>query len=243
MTENETQSAGQEPAWLKELLDGHPELVFMGPFMLYLVLLAFNDKFGETYMAIPIALRGVGGLAAVWLVRHRLPPWGKPHVLLGIIFGLLAAGLWIAGQHLFNGLGLGGSWFNLADPPVGKDPRIGLSAAAWWSQAILRIAVATITVPVVEELFWRGFMLRIFINYDHFDRVPMGKFTWFSFLGTSLMSTLQHPANWGISIFCWMAFNGLFYWKRSLAFLMIVHGVTNLALYIYTIAAQDWIFW
>jgi CAAX prenyl protease-like protein len=95
----------------------------------------------------------------------------------------------------------------------------------------------------VEELFWRGFILRAFVSWDRFDEVPWGKFTWLAFIGSSLLSTLQHPANWGVSIACWMLFNALFYWKKSLLCLMITHAVTNLALYIYVVRAGDWQFW
>jgi membrane protease YdiL (CAAX protease family) len=228
------------------VIRAQPEVVLAGPFMVYLLLLGLADRFPENLKAIPIVIRGIGGLWAVWLIHRRLPSLGRPHVLLAIVFGVLAAAGWVAGQHLFDHLvqrgGLAGKWyiFNLRES---VDPRLGLSAAAWWSQAILRIAVAVITVPVIEELFWRGFMLRAFIDWHHWERVPLGAFTWWAFLGTSLLSVAQHPANWGVSIFCWMLFNALFYWKRSLLFLMLVHGVTNLALYVYVIAWRDWIFW
>lgn len=234
------------PSWVDRMAKRQPEVVLMGPFMVYLVLLGLADKFPAHLAQIPIAIRGIGGLWAVWLVRRHLPPLGKPHVLLGIVFGLISAAGWVAGQHLFNhvvtavDLAGKGYLFRLPEP---HDPRAILAPAAWWSQAMLRISVAMITVPIVEELFWRAFMLRAFISWQHFDRVPLGTFTWFSFLGTSLLSTLQHPSNWAISIFCWMLFNALFYWKKSIAFLIIVHGVTNLALYVYVITWGDWQFW
>lgn len=238
--------AAAQPTWVDRLVRAQPEVVLMGPFMVYLLLLGLADRFPEHLKAVPIALRGVGALWAVWLVRKYLPALGRPHVLLALVFGTLAAGGWVAGQHLFNdavqGAGLAGKWyvFKLVEP---VDPRSGLSAVSWWSQAVLRIAVAVIVVPIVEELFWRGFMLRAFIDWNRWDQVPLGKFTWFSFLGTSLISVAQHPSNWGVSIFCWMLFNGLFYWKRSLLFLMLVHGITNLVLLVYVVGYRDWIFW
>ncbi|HOW71613.1 MAG TPA: CAAX prenyl protease-related protein [Phycisphaerae bacterium] len=238
-----TPTPGGDTGWLAETLDTRPEIVWMAPFMIYLILLGLNDKFPEEWMAVPIAIRGFGGLAAFWIVRRRLPSLGRPHVLLAIVLGILAAAGWVLGQYGCNAVGLGGSWFGLRPGPDGHDPRVDLTTAAWTSQAVLRITVATITVPVVEELFWRGFMLRTFINWQRFETVPLGTFTWLSFLGTALLSTVQHPANWGVSILCWMAFNALFYWKKSLLFLMIVHGVTNLALYLYVITRHDWIFW
>jgi CAAX prenyl protease-like protein len=235
-----------EPRWLARVIRAQPEVVLMGPFMVYLLLLALADLFPDELRAIPIAIRGIGGLWAVWLVRRRLPAMGRPHLLLAVLFGILAAAGWVAGQHLFNGLveqaGVAGKWY-LFRIPAAVDPRPHLAEGVWWSQAVLRISVAVITVPIVEELFWRAFMLRAFIDWQHFDRVPMGAFTWFSFLGTSLLSVAQHPANWGVSIFCWMLFNALFYWKRSILFLILVHGITNLVLYVYVIQWQDWMFW
>ena len=65
----------------------------------------------------------------------------------------------------------------------------------------------------------------------------------FEVLISSLLSILQHPDNWGVSILCWIIFNALFVWKKSLLCLMITHGVTNLALYTYVVSCGDWAFW
>lgn len=235
-----------EVSWVDRLVRAQPEVPLMGPFMVYLLLLLPLEWFPKQLVPIPIALRGIGGLWAVWLVRRHLPALGRPHVVLAVVFGTLAAAGWVAGQHLFNdlvaGTSLAGKWyfFNI---PKSVDPRCGISTASWWLQAVLRIAVASITVAVVEELFWRGFMLRAFIDWNRWDRVPLGTFTWFSFLGTSLLSIAQHPGNCVVSIFCWMLFNGLFYWKRSILLLILVHGITNLVLYAYVITYRDWMFW
>ena len=94
--------------------------------------------------------------------------------------------------------------------------------------------------------FWidaGAFLLRWLIDRDNFERVPLGKFTWFSFLATSLLSTIQHPDNWAVSIFCWMLFNALFYWTRSIKCLVLVHALTNLLLYLYVLKVDDWAFW
>jgi CAAX prenyl protease-like protein len=244
--ERQPQPPRSELAWVDRLVRAQPEAVLMGPFMVYLLLMMPMEFFPKQLMPIPIALRGIGGLWAVWLVRRHLPAIGRPHVLLAIVFGTLAAAGWVAGQHAFNHLvssaGVAGKSFFFRIPEA-VDPRIGLTGASWWSQAVLRISVAMITVPIVEELFWRGFMLRAFIDWNRWARVPLGTFTWFSFLGTSLVSIAQHPSNWLVSIFCWMLFNGLFYWKRSLLFLILVHGITNLVLYVYVIIYGDWMFW
>lgn len=244
MTESTDQSSlGTEPAALERFARDRPDLVMVAPYMAYLLFMMVGGKFPEAYLPWGIALRGVGGFTVFWLFRKHLPALGKPHLGLAIVMGVLCAAGWVAGQKLFDAVGLGGRFFLFPGVPEADDPRVGISAVSWWSQAVLRIGVASVTVPIVEELFWRGFLLRALIDWHRFEKVPLGTFTWVSFLGTSLLSMLQHPDNWAISVLCWFAFNALMYWKKSLLFLMIVHGVTNLALYVYVIAWEDWLFW
>ena len=40
-----------------------------------------------------------------------------------------------------------------------------------------------------------------------------------------------------------VAFNGLMYWTRSIRCMILCHGITNLVLYLYVLAAKDWMFW
>jgi uncharacterized protein len=238
----------KEPWWITRLADKRPDIILVAPFMVYLLLLGLNDLVPESYMPVPIIIRGIGGIVVFWLLRRHMPSLGRAYWGTALIAGVLVAAGWVGGQYLFNQIQIGS--FNFGDrlflfPGTidASDPRADIGAFSWYAQATTRITVACITVPLVEEIFWRGFMLRALIDWDRFDKIPLGTFTWFSFVGTALLSTLQHPDNWAISIFCWFAYNGLFYWRKSLLFLMITHGVTNLALYIYVIAAEDWLFW
>jgi len=232
----------QEPVWVTRIGQRQPDLVLMAPFMTYLLLLGLNDQVPPAYMPVAIAVRGIGALGVVWLFRRHFPPMGKPHLAIAIAVGIAAAAMWVAGQKLFDHVGLGGRWIFL-EPREVADPRAAISDISWYSQATLRITVACITVPIVEELFWRAFLLRAFINWSRFEQIPLGTFTWVSFLGTSLLSVAEHPDNAGVSILCWFAYNGLMYWKKSILCLIITHGVTNLALYLYVLAAGDWQFW
>lgn len=230
-------------AWFRE----RPDMALMAPYLAYLLLLALQsiEPFDTQARWLSHVLRGVGSLAVFWLVRRHLPPWGKPHLLLAIAAGAACAVLWAGGQHVFNRLGVP---MHIPLPlftagEISDPTTIWTNATEFWVTAVLKVAVACTAVPIVEELFWRAFLLRALIRWDDFERVPLGTFRWRSFLGTSLLSTLQHPSNWLISIFCWFAFNGLFYWKKSILFLVLVHAFTNLFLYVYVLAARDWQFW
>ena len=113
---------------------------------------------------------------------------------------------------------------------------------ALWLFLIVRIGGASIVVPIVEEIFWRGWVLRVLINYWDFRKVPLGTYTFRSLVICSLASALEHPM-WEVGILCWLIWNLLFYWKKSLLFMMIMHGITNFALYVYVVYRGDWVFW
>ncbi len=259
---SETQpSTPTQAGWLARAARTQPEVILMGPMMVYLLLMGLQDKVDEQYRWIPMLIKGLGGLAVFLAVRRYLPLTlnagraqpagagilGRPHLLLGVVCGVIVAAGWIAGQHLFNHLaewgGVAGKYWYVFRMHDSVDPRVGITAGSWYAQVFARLAVTVMVVPIVEELFWRGFLLRALISWQRWPSIPLGTFTWGSFLGTSLLSVLQHPGNWAVSIACWMAYNALFYWKKSLLFLMVVHGVTNLALYTYAVLARDWLFW
>jgi membrane protease YdiL (CAAX protease family) len=244
------------PQWLRDLVRATPQAPLMAPFMTYLLLLLLDDVLPPQMRFISVLIRAALTLYVTWLFRAYYPPlrracWGP-----AIVVGLAAAVLWVAGQHLFDRLGLGGtlSFGSLlserptllvaADEPFDVAARLG-QGAIFWTNVVIKIAAAVTVVPIVEELFWRGLMLRALVNWDRFETVPMGTFAWFSFLGTSLLSVLEHPANWGVSILCWFVYNALFYWTRSLTCLMVTHGITNLALYTYVVwrGGDAWRFW
>lgn len=228
-------------AAVRHLGQTRPDVVLMAPFMVYLLMMGVADMVPVEFKPVAIALRGVASLGVFWVFRAYMPPWGRPHWPIAIVAGVVCAWGWVVGQYLLDHVGLGGRLPGMPGVKTYVDPRSDLGAQELFRGVwLMRLIVATTAVPIVEEFFWRGFMLRALIDWQHFDRVPLGKFTWFSFLGTSLLSTVQHPDNWGVSILCWMAFNGLFYWTRSLYCLVLVHGITNLVLYLITLRVDDW---
>ncbi len=220
-----------------------PDIVLMGPLLAYIALMSVDMVVPPAWKPVSIGLRGVLSLAVVWGFRRHLPPWGKPHWPIAIIGGVVVAWGWVVGQYMLDQHGLGGRLPLMPGEKLPFDPRDELGAVnlfrVTWT---LRLMVACVAVPVVEELFWRAFLLRALIDWHNFDRIPLGRFTWFSFLGTALISTVQHPDNWGVSILCWMTFNAVFYWTRSILCLVLLHGMTNLVLYLITLRVDEWAF-
>jgi CAAX prenyl protease-like protein len=96
-------------------------------------------------------------------------------------------------------------------------------------------------VPLIEELFWRSFLIRWLIDQD-FRRVPIGRVTPMAAAVTSVLFALAHP-EWLPALLTGLLWAGLLWQTRSLSACVISHVVANLALGIYVIAAGDWKYW
>ncbi|MGE0378387.1 MAG: CAAX prenyl protease-related protein [Planctomycetaceae bacterium] len=112
---------------------------------------------------------------------------------------------------------------------------------AAWSFIVVRVAGLAVLVPVVEELFWRGFLLRWIISAD-WEQVPLGKYQTASFCLVTLLFTLAHPEWLAAACYC-VLLNGLLYWKRNLWDCFVAHGVSNLALGVYVLVTGTWRLW
>ncbi len=104
-----------------------------------------------------------------------------------------------------------------------------------------RLFGSAVVVPVFEELFWRSFILRYIIN-TKFEDVPIAKFTWVSFIISSIFFGLEHNL-WLAGIMAGLSYCLVLYYTRSLFIAMFSHGITNLLLGIYVITTGNWQFW
>ena len=107
---------------------------------------------------------------------------GLKNVGFTILIALAVFVLWIAPQQFLN----------FAPRTIGFDPEIlGNNPALYWFTISFRFFRLVIVVPVMEEIFWRSFLLRFVID-EHFERVPFGKFNWLSFAVVTVAFTFSH---------------------------------------------------
>ena len=95
--------------------------------------------------------------------------------------------------------------------------------------------------PLIEELFVRKFLIRFIINKD-WKKVPIGKFTWPSFLITSLLFSFSHN-RWLPGIITGILLNLLLYKKKRIESCIFAHFIANLILAIYILATSSWHLW
>lgn len=196
---------------------------------------AFTGGFDVLY---PIRVLVVVGV--LWHLRRefrwrdfRLSP-------LPVAIGLATFALWMLLTQQAAGPGQSPS----DHPPV--DPRrldpmlLGQPWAAAW--LFFRTIGSTFTVPIAEELFFRGFLARRCIG-DDVDAVPVGAFTWFSFLVSSVAFGILHGEAWIAGVVAGMMFAGALYARRRLFDAVVAHATTNALLSAYVIATGSWSQW
>ena len=150
---------------------------------------------------------------------------------LAIISGIFVFVIWVAMEGWYSQLG-SSSAFNAYELSNNLTPQTLIA---------FRLAGTALIVPIVEELFWRSFALRFLINSE-FARVPLGTFTWFSFIAVSVAFGFEHH-RWLPGIIAGMVYALLLYKRKNLFSPILSHLVTNLALGIYVIYTDSWAFW
>lgn len=108
---------------------------------------------------------------------------------------------------------------------------------------LLRFTGLALLVPIMEELFWRGFLARWLVDPD-FEKVPIGRFTPTAFAVTTVFFAAVHlrgelPAAllWGATI------NLLCMRTKNVWACVVMHATTNLLLGIYIVKTGAWAMW
>jgi uncharacterized protein len=107
---------------------------------------------------------------------------------------------------------------------------------------LFRTIRAAILVPVIEELFWRAWLMRWLIN-PNFEAVPLGAFRASSFLVTAALFASEHGPYWEVGLLTGLIYNGWMVRTRSLGDCIVAHAVTNLILSLYVIGYGKWEYW
>lgn len=159
---------------------------------------------------------------------------GVRQPLVAIGAGILVLVMWISPQ----------AFFGLAPRTEGFNPTVFVhQPAAYWATVLFRFLRLVVVVPLVEEIFWRGFLLRYFVD-EKFDRVPFGTFSWLSFGVVSLGFMLVHsPADWPAALLTGALYNFVAYRTRSLGACVLAHAITNLLLGLWIMRSGQWGFW
>lgn len=167
----------------------------------------------------------------------ELRPSRSSSRLLAVLTGAVAIAIWIALDPFYPGLSrlLGGS------PTAPFDPNTIASRTTRILFLVFRVLGAVAVVPLIEELFWRGFLIRWLVK-DDFRSVPVGTYTALSFAATVALFGLEHE-QWLAGMICGALYNGLLYRTKSLWDCVVAHATSNALLAAWVLTQGDWRFW
>jgi len=152
---------------------------------------------------------------------------------------MLSVGVGIVGVILW--IGLDPILVHYDRPLIGRNPfQLYPAVYAWWLFGIRLMGIAVV-VPIMEELFWRGFLMRWLIKED-FTSVPLGAYQPLSFWIATACFAAEHGPEWPLGVVVGVLYGVWFVRTKSLGNIMLAHGVTNLLLALYCLIANDWHF-
>jgi CAAX prenyl protease-like protein len=214
-------------------------LPYIAPFAVFMGLIALHSVYSLPDLADQILRVTVVSLVLIFIARPvidlRAPRW-----TLSLLIGAAVFLIWIAPDLAFPGY----RHHLLFENRILGAPAPGLSVASQTQPAVLalRAVRAVILVPIVEELFWRAWLMRWIIAPD-FEKVPLGKYTAMSFWAVALLFASEHGSYWDVGLVTGVIYNAWMVKSKSLGDLILTHAVTNACLSAYVIAAGKWEYW
>jgi CAAX prenyl protease-like protein len=214
-------------------------LPYIAPFAVFMGLIALRSVYSLPDLADQILRVTVVSLVLIFVARPvidlRAPRWP-----VSLLIGAAVFLIWIAPDLAFPGY----RHHLLFENRILGAPTPGLSVASQTRPAVLalRAVRAVILVPIVEELFWRAWLMRWIIAPD-FEKIPLGKYTAMSFWAVALLFASEHGSYWDVGLVTGVIYNAWMVKSKSLGDLILTHAVTNACLSAYVIAAGKWEYW
>ncbi|MFL6583038.1 MAG: CAAX prenyl protease-related protein [Chthoniobacterales bacterium] len=222
--------------------DARKWIAFVAPMAVFLLLLAMSSALKRAggafwlssaeYWIYPLQTVVCAALVARYWRDYAFGPL-RSHALVWTV-AIAVFLVWISPQAF---LGLSPRRIGFNPEPLQAQPAI------YWASLMLRLLRLIVIVPLIEEIFWRGFLLRYLID-DRFWRVPLGAFSWLSFGVVTVAFALSHAtADWPAALICGAAYNFIAYRTKSLTSCVVAHALTNALLGIWIMHTRQWGFW
>lgn len=210
--------------------DANPTAPYLVPFLALvastMVTAALSNGFDALY---PVRVLVVAAALGFFWRTYRQWPWSPSWV--AVLVGVAVFVLWVA-----------------LEPPAGENAAVlpsrlrelptGL-AVVWLA---FRVFGSSVTVPLAEELAFRGYLTRR-LQAARFEEVPPGRFSWLSFLVSSVLFGLMHPGRVPAGTVAGMLYALTYYRRGRVADAVLAHGTTNALLAAYVLTTGAWSVW
>jgi hypothetical protein len=194
----------------------------------------------QQIVPVPVWVRLIVSLAAILAVSAPALTGGPSKPLLSVGVGLMVFILWVGPDVLFP------AWHHnilfdnaVTGHPAGNTPPASKNDIVF---LLFRVLVSVVAVPILEELFWRGWLMRWLINPD-FEKVPLGAYSPLAFWAVALLFASEHGSFWDVGLLAGIVYNTLMIRTRNLWDCILAHAVTNAVLAAYVVLAGQWQYW
>ena len=214
---------------------------YVAPFAIFVSFLSIVKylPFG-TEVLYPIRLAAV--LATLIFLSRSVVDFRVKSAMGTVLMGVAVFVIWVAPDVLWPHYRSFWLFTNGLTGHVGQPRPLGLRSSLPF--IFFRTVGCVLLVPVLEELFWRGWLARWLIDRGRFPaRVPLGAYTAASFWIGSWLFASEHGPFWDVGLIAGIAYNWWMCRTRSLGDCMLAHAVTNGCLSAYVLATGQWQYW
>jgi hypothetical protein len=214
-------------------------LPYIAPFLAYVGLLAL-EKYIPLSPFLEYTLRIVIVTGVLLTVSRPVIRFHVLMPLLSIVVGLLVFVVWVGPDFLIA---------NYREHWLFRNPVTGAPASTLPDDLkiyplflIVRSLGSFVLVPIIEELFWRAWLMRWIID-NNFERVPMGTYRAASFWIVAVLFAAEHGPYWEVGLLAGIIYNWWMIKTKSLGDCIVAHAVTNAVLAAYVIWLGQWQYW
>ncbi len=166
----------------------------------------------------------------LWAYRHRYRELDWHASWRGIATGVLIFGVWVEFAHFM---------MKPAAIPAALTQLPGPLSGAW---VACRAAAAIITVPIAEELAYRGYLLRRLAKAD-FESVAWREVRWPALVISSIVFGITHGSLWLPGLAAGLAYGALAMKSGRIGESVVAHATTNTLLGGYVLIFNQWQLW
>ncbi len=175
-------------------------------------------------------LRIVAAVGALWIYRRSYANLDWRFTWRGVAVGVAVFGMWSAFSYF------------LSTPMGMPDELARLSSGARAEWIACRAAAAIITVPIAEELAYRGFLMRRLVSAQ-FDQVAFSSVRWTAIAISSVLFGVTHGGLWFAGIIAGAAYGALAVRSGKMGESVAAHATTNLLLAGQVLLFGAWQLW
>jgi CAAX prenyl protease-like protein len=223
-------------AAIRAFTERHPSWAYVAPFAVFLFFLAAGPRLGLG-PELHYPLRVLATLAALlaWSRNVLVIRFTRP--ARSLLLGAAVFLVWIAPDLLFPGYRSHWLLQNALTGPLASS----LSSAHRADPVFLfwRGFGLIVLVPVIEELFWRAWLMRYLISH-RFQEVPLGTYARTAFWTTAVLFAAEHGPFWDVGLLAGIAYNAWMIRSRSLGDCILAHAATNALLGAYVLLSGRW---